>query len=201
LAQAVIIRQWAPCDDDHRELVSEGLASALPRSRREHGEELIEMRHRVVGARTFGHREEQLSLPPDREDALPFPDLHDDASDRWLRWQSIVHAVVGDGAVPADCAVLGGEAPPGKGGGDGREVLLPPALAGPLLRGAVDAPVALLTLGACLGIELIEIRKVEPWTEALLDHADTPLDFAFSLRVYGRHTRGATQMAAMNAAN
>ncbi len=113
---------------------------------------------------------------------MPLPDL-DDGPGEWRgRRQAVQHAIVGEVAIPADFALFGGKAFPGKRLGQRRQGFLNDPLAGPFMGRAMDPAVDALTPGSRLTIEVIDLREGDAWPEILFHKTDRALDFPLRLR-------------------
>src|SRR5437588_3444450 len=112
---------------------------------------------------------------------MPLTYLHHASSHRWCRWQAIADPIVGQVAIPADFALFGGKAFPGKGRRQRREPLLLMAISGTFVGGTMHSDIDALAPGVCLAIEVVHIREGDSCPEALLNDPDRALDFAFRL--------------------
>ena len=103
---------------------------------------------------------------------MPLAHLHHRSGHGGLRGQAIQDPIVGQVAIPADFALFGGKAFPGKGLGQGRERLLFATLAGAFVRGAMHAAIDALTPDVRLAVEVINIAEADTCPEALFCEAD-----------------------------
>src|SRR5689334_11309760 len=113
---------------------------------------------------------------------MPLPDLDHGPSEWRGRRQAVQHAIVGEVAIPADFALFGGKAFPGKRLGQRRKGFLFAALGGPFMGRAMDPAVDALTPGSRLTIEILDLREGDAWPEMLFHKADGALDFSLRLR-------------------
>ena len=152
--------------------MSQGNGAFPQRGGRGHGAKLVGMGHRRLGQRTFGQFCQQASGRPDRQHAVPLAHLHHRSGHGWLRGQAIQDPIVGQVAIPADFALFGGKAFPGKGLRQGRKRLLLATLSGALVRGAMHAAIDALTPDVRLAVEVINIVEAHTCPEALFCKAD-----------------------------
>src|SRR5438552_14174873 len=147
-----------------------------------HIAKLVRVLNMRLGPGALGQLHNELARRPHRERPMPLPHL-DHASSEWRgRRQAVQHAIVGEVAIPADFALFGGKAFPGKRLGQRCQGFLLAALAGPFMGCAMDSAVDALTPGSRLTIEVIDIREGDAWPEILFHQADGALDFSLRLR-------------------
>src|SRR5947209_15367247 len=108
---------------------------------------LVGMFDMFPGPRTLGQFDEQLPTSPHREQPMPLTHLHHTSSHRRRRRQPIQDAIVGEVAIPADFALFGGEAFPGKGGRQRHKRLALTAFSRTCVGGAMDAGIEALAPG------------------------------------------------------
>src|SRR5579859_1699990 len=99
----------------------------------------------VLRLRALAERRNALPCREDEEFVMPFTDEHHRARHRWLAWQSVEYAVVGNEAIPADAALLGAEAIPHVFFGQKSQLLFDPEIHRNLARGAMHPLVEPIT--------------------------------------------------------
>src|SRR3954462_14769521 len=90
--------------------------------------ELVGMGPHLAGAGALGQTDQQLASTPDREHAMLRTYLHGAARDRWVGWQAIQHAVIGEIAIPRDFTFLGRKPLPSKSARQRLQAFLRPAV-------------------------------------------------------------------------
>src|SRR5438876_11270154 len=144
-----------------------------------HIAKLVRVLDMRLGPGALGQLHNELARRPHRERPMPLPHL-DHASSEWRgRRQAVQHAIVGEVAIPADFALFGGKAFPGKRLGQRRQGVLLAALAAPSMGRAMDAAVDALTPGSRLTTELPATGEGAAWPEMLFHKAARALDSPF----------------------
>src|SRR5947209_820552 len=123
------------------------------------------------------------ALPPkgDAQFVVPIAHQHHRACYRWLAWQPVEDAVVGNEAIPTDAPFLAAKAIPDLVFRQRSQFLFDPAVQRDTARGAMHPLVEPVAPGTRLLIQLIDIGKMDARPEAEFDDAYAALDLALRL--------------------